>query len=156
MLFPSSLSTKVKFETEQPFFLQHFFPINTIDISAQVGNLHNCRVGNRVLSYSVLRVAIIKAEEEHAKNISKDTSKEIVDLTEESELIDLTQEEKPEESTNEEEASSTNDECQFYFSSGFRCGLTEIKVVDRRLKPRYLLMTCPVLKSLYIDWQVRY
>ena len=45
--------------------------------------------------------------------------------------------------------------CDFYFPSGFKCGLREIKVVDRQLKPKYLLITCPKLEKLYIDWQVR-
>lgn len=35
----------------------------------------------------------------------------------------------------------------------FQCGLRKIKVVDRTLKPKYLLQTCPNLQSLYIDWQ---
>ena len=28
-----------------------------------------------------------------------------------------------------------------------------IQVVDRQLKPCYLLETCPRLQSLYLDWQ---
>lgn len=35
----------------------------------------------------------------------------------------------------------------------FRTKLREIKVVDRQLKPCYLLETCPRLQSLYLDWQ---
>ena len=35
----------------------------------------------------------------------------------------------------------------------FTSGLRELKVVDRRLKPEYLLEACPQLKKLYIDWQ---
>ena len=35
----------------------------------------------------------------------------------------------------------------------FETQLSEIKVVDRQLKPKYLLKSAPKLKSLYIDWQ---
>ena len=30
---------------------------------------------------------------------------------------------------------------------------THLQVVDRQLKPCYLLETCPRLQSLYLDWQ---
>ena len=35
----------------------------------------------------------------------------------------------------------------------FRSKLREIKVVDRQLKPRYLLESCPELTGLYLNWQ---
>ena len=35
----------------------------------------------------------------------------------------------------------------------FECGLKELKVVDRQLKPQYVLETCPDLQKLYMDWQ---
>ncbi len=36
----------------------------------------------------------------------------------------------------------------------FKTRLKEIKVVDRELKPEYLLDTCPDLSYLYLDWQM--
>jgi hypothetical protein len=36
----------------------------------------------------------------------------------------------------------------------YRSHLRDIKVVDRQLKPKYLLQTCPALTSLYLDWQL--
>merc|ERR1712141_625757 len=38
-------------------------------------------------------------------------------------------------------------------SQNFQCALKELKIVDRQLKPQYILETCPDLQSLYIDWQ---
>lgn len=35
----------------------------------------------------------------------------------------------------------------------FKCQLKELKVVDRHLKPEYLLTACPDLEKLTIDWQ---
>ena len=35
----------------------------------------------------------------------------------------------------------------------FQCAFKELKVVDRRLNPQYILETCPELVNLYIDWQ---
>ncbi len=37
--------------------------------------------------------------------------------------------------------------------NAYQCQLREIKVVDRRLKPEYLLESCPQLTGLYLDWQ---
>ena len=37
--------------------------------------------------------------------------------------------------------------------SHFQSQLSEIKIVDRQLKPKYLLKHAPNLKSLYVDWQ---
>ena len=38
-------------------------------------------------------------------------------------------------------------------SQNFQCALKELKIVDRQLKPQYILETCPDLQSLHIDWQ---
>ena len=35
----------------------------------------------------------------------------------------------------------------------FQMELSEIKIVDRHLKPKYLLQSAPKITSLYIDWQ---
>ena len=35
----------------------------------------------------------------------------------------------------------------------FKCGLKSVKIVDRELKPKYLLHSCPDLTGLYVDWQ---
>ena len=35
----------------------------------------------------------------------------------------------------------------------FQIDLSEIKVVDRQLKPKYLLQCAPKVTSLYINWQ---
>ena len=35
----------------------------------------------------------------------------------------------------------------------FQCALKELKVVDRKLNPQYLLEACPQLQHLLIDWQ---
>ncbi len=68
----------------------------------KVGSLHRRNVGDKVIAYSVLKLAIAGAEADDKKFVST---------------------------------------------------LRELKVVDRQLKPKYLLQACPELTRLAIDWQ---
>ena len=113
----------------------------------QIGNLHCEPIGECVLTYSVLRMAIIQAEKSHREQRARHLMDSCSSSHDSSSCLD---------STAEDVVMDQDDEsgCDFYFPSGFRCNLEEIKVVDRQLKPRYLLLTCPNLKRLYIDWQV--
>ena len=39
-------------------------------------------------------------------------------------------------------------------SDSFRCSLTELKVVDRKLNPEYLLQACPQLRKLVLGKKI--
>ncbi len=100
-----------------------------------------------MLAYSVLRLAIVDAEQNQAacpaclrescRRLRQDR------IGGDGEAL-TNPDEEPE---GEAESQGGHDD------NAYKCQMTEIKVVDRRLKPAYLLQSCPDLTGLYLDWQ---
>lgn len=84
-------------------------------------------IGAKVFTYSALKLAL-------TRSVFLNSSK----------LKSTTTTTSPHEQQDQEEVSPPQN---------FQCALKELKIVDRQLKPQYILETCPDLQSLQIDWQ---
>ncbi len=96
----------------------------------QVGNIYPSQTGDKVLAYSVLKLAIVDSERREAAcpGCMREACRR-----------------QKEEREARGEAHVEHER--------FKTTLAEIKVVDRSLKPEYLLEACPDLSGLYLDWQ---
>ena len=95
----------------------------------------------RVFIYSAFRICIIDEELDQLHQ-RKVPNKRALKRKKSSDVKDVS-------SVPEFESRSTSNQRL----SPFQSQLSEIKIVDRQLKPKYLLKHAPNLKSLYIDWQ---
>ncbi len=110
-------------------------------VPVQIGHQYDKNYCDKVMTYSALRLAIVDSEFTQASCPACNR--------EQCRRTRRTARKRPAS----DPLSSGSEEFESRDDNAFQCNMTEIKVVDRQLKPEYLLRHCPRLTGLYLDWQ---